>query len=84
MKYLTISIILMFFPVSSIAYNTLRCGKHLVTTGDTKAEVIKVCGKPDDWKGNQWTYRQKKGRFIKFLIFNGNVLAKVKNGPRER
>jgi hypothetical protein len=38
--------ILLFFAVSAIADDTLRCGSKIVQTGMTMTEVKKYCGNP--------------------------------------
>ncbi len=45
-------ILAVVYPLASVA-DSMRCGSRLVTTNDTKAEVLIRCGTPD-WR-DQWS-----------------------------
>ena len=94
MKKLLIVIYLVVFSLPTHA-DSLKCGKKLVSTGDTKSEVLFICGNPNikDYVGvekigdqyvhiDHWTYYQNEGKFMKILIFYDSILKSVKNGPR--
>ena len=71
MKFIKIGffclIILCFFAAECFAY---RCGSELVSTGDTKTQVMVSCGKPTSKEkscanGQASTYTDKNGKIRK-------------------
>ncbi|HOW57634.1 MAG TPA: DUF2845 domain-containing protein [Smithellaceae bacterium] len=46
MSLLFISSILIYTIISADEVRAFRCGSEMVTTGDTKAQVLAACGKP--------------------------------------
>ncbi len=64
----------------------LRCGTHLIRTGDTKLEVMEKCGPPgfketisgaDEALVEQWHYRSGSGSFPRVLTFSGGRLVNI-------
>jgi len=72
----------LLFHSSAKADRGLRCQGRLVTIGDTKAEVLEMCGKPDQVK--QWEeghdrnfsqiYDYEKERYIAPKLIEGPIL----------
>lgn len=83
MKQLFMTILLL--SATSFSYaDAIRCDGKLAKTGDAKAYVIEICGKPlsDDivaWEEdvaiNHIAYKENGN--IKILIFKGGVLTSI-------
>lgn len=72
-------------PVAAGADN-MRCGTHLVRSGDTKLEVLRHCGDPDlreivsgadEPKVEQWYYERGSRQFPRVLTFRGFELVRI-------
>jgi hypothetical protein len=66
--------------------STLRCGTHVIRTGDTKLEVLEKCGEPklkevvsgaDERLVEQWFYRESSRQFTNILTFQGTELIRI-------
>ena len=59
---------------SAMAYGSMRCGTHIITSNPAgpsgKYEVLKRCGEPDERYGDTWIY--KKGSVTNSLEFSSN------------
>jgi hypothetical protein len=68
---LIISIVMM---ESAMAYGSMRCGTHIISTDPAnpsgKYDVLKRCGEPTTRYGDTWIY--KKGSITQRLQFSGN------------
>ncbi|MFZ5572718.1 MAG: DUF2845 domain-containing protein [Thermodesulfobacteriota bacterium] len=47
MKKAIFIIVALLLPVTSPAYETLRCNNSVIQTGDHKSKVLQSCGEPD-------------------------------------
>lgn len=82
----------MLLTASAHADRALRCGTQLVRPGDTKAEVLAVCGEPlirevisggqgaDSAVVEQWYYTLGTQRFTRVLTFRGLALEAIQSG----
>jgi len=73
----------------SAAADTLKCGRHQVTVGDSKTTVLQLCGEPDlkevvsggqgadTVRTEQWIYDRGKRRFQALLTFEGIGLIRI-------
>jgi len=71
------------------AADTLKCGRHQVTVGDSKATVLQLCGEPDlkevvsggqgadTVRTEQWIYDRGKRHFQALLTFEGLGLIRI-------
>jgi hypothetical protein len=68
------------------AEDTLRCGSHLIKTGDHKVEVLQKCGEPlyretvsalDERRIEKWTYRPSGNTFMRLLTFTESTLTDI-------
>jgi hypothetical protein len=93
MKYQFFTIIFVvlavFFATDTFA---LRCGKHLVDTGDKSFEVLKKCGEPTsketvgytlkgdrrELKIKEWIYGPWNGQYY-YLTFHGTTLVNIES-----
>jgi hypothetical protein len=69
--------------------DTMKCGRHQVTVGDSKATVLQLCGEPavrevisggegsTSVRKEQWIYDRGKGRFQALLTFEGITLRRI-------
>lgn len=66
--------------------DSMRCGVHLVTPGDTKPEVLQHCGEPElrevvsganEPRVEQWYYKRGVGQFPRVLTFEGIRLVRI-------
>jgi hypothetical protein len=69
--------------------DTMKCGRHRVINGDTKATVLQLCGEPlirevisggegaTSVRKEQWIYDRGKGRFQAVLTFEGVTLTRI-------
>ena len=65
MKIFLIILVLFLFPIASFGESSCRCGKDLVSIGDTKVIVKAKCGKPDSIDREElevYTKRKKDGQ----------------------
>jgi len=74
---------------ASAAADTLKCGRHQVTVGDSKATVLQSCGEPDlkevvsggqgadTVRTEQWIYDRGKRHFQALLTFEGIGLIRI-------
>gem|GEM_PF-441341 len=74
---------------ASAAADTLKCGRHQVTVGDSKATVLQSCGEPDlkevvsggqgadTVRTEQWIYDRGKRHFQALLTFEGMGLIRI-------
>ncbi|WP_233544089.1 DUF2845 domain-containing protein [Salinisphaera sp. Q1T1-3] len=75
----------------SATSQTLRCGRQLVTLGDSTARVAHICGAPDfrdPWIGNgalgpplmEWTYNSGPQQLIQVILFRGDRVVDIGTG----
>lgn len=76
-------------PAPPAAADTLKCGRHQVTLGDSKATVLQWCGEPDlkevvsggagatTVRTEQWLYDRGQRRFQALLTFAGMGLIRI-------
>ena len=88
-----IAVMVPFFLLASIAQaDSFRCGSRVVSTGDSKADVIIKCGPPDYSevtsveatsssviKIESFYYNCGEGRFTRVLIFRGSILVGIRS-----
>lgn len=93
MKFKVALITASFFLLVSMAQaDSFRCGSRVVSTGDSKADVIIKCGSPDysevtsvEVTGSSVTkiesfyYNCGEGRFTQILIFRGSALVGIRS-----
>lgn len=77
-------------PVAAAGDN-MRCGTHLVRSGDTKFEVLRRCGEPelkeivsgaDEPRVEQWYYDRGARQFPRVLTFRGLELVRIETVTR--
>lgn len=69
-RLFAVSILLAAFAAEP-ALAAMRCGTHLLSTGNAKTyEVLKKCGEPKERIGNTWIY--EKSNFTHELRFDRN------------
>jgi len=91
MKAIIILIAIFFIIVSVVQADSFRCGSRVVSTGDSKADVIVKCGPPDYsevvsfsvsetsvTKIEAFYYNCGEGRFVHVLTFKGSILVGIK------
>jgi hypothetical protein len=90
MKTLTIVAVaaLLFTAVPCFADHAMTCGTNLVSVGDSKTTILKKCGEPamkDNIGGRptreRWTYNFGGSEFMKILVFDGDTLDSIEEGP---
>ena len=71
-KLITASVVFCAIAGNPALANSMRCGTHLITGGDTgspgKYEILKRCGEPKARYGNTWVY--EKGSSKRVVHFN--------------
>ena len=64
-KLLVASVFLLTLMLRPALADSVRCGSHIVSTGDRhgtdKYEVLKKCGEPTLRAGNTWIYERSQG-----------------------
>ena len=78
LRIVSIACLIVVFSPSASCW-AFRCGSGLVTTGDTKTQVLVTCGKPTSKEklGKRmhiWHYNCGDGDFIYALTFENNIL----------
>ena len=65
-RFVILSVVLVFMSQAAATASTFRCGTEIVRTGDTTAEVLIKCGKPDyeEEAASITTGSLRKKRFI--------------------
>jgi hypothetical protein len=75
--------------------DTLKCGRHQITLGDSKGTVLQECGEPDlkevlsggegatTARKEQWLYNRGERRFPALLTFEGMTLVRIDFLTRE-
>ena len=76
-KVLVVCSIALFFATANCW--AFRCGSGIVSSGDTKTQVLVTCGKPTSKeklskKVHIWHYNCGNGDFIYALTFENNIL----------
>lgn len=75
----------------TVGADNMRCGTHLVRSGDTKLEVLRHCGEPDlrevvsgadEPKTEQWYYERGSRQFPRVLTFRGFELIRIETITR--
>lgn len=92
MKILIVVITASFLLASITQADSFRCGSRVVSTGDSKADVIIKCGPPDYSevtsveatgssviKIESFYYNCGEGRFTRVLIFRGSTLVGIRS-----
>ncbi|HEX7025894.1 MAG TPA: DUF2845 domain-containing protein [Gammaproteobacteria bacterium] len=89
-------LLLIAFAVSPAGADSLRCGGHLVGTGERMFMVRKLCGEPDivvvlssaytvDFGflpyDEEWQYNFGPQKFMRFLRFRNGRLSSIQTGP---
>lgn len=68
-------LVLLTLPDSVFAYESMRCGRHIITSGQRHGpdqyEILKKCGEPTSRSGYTWTYEQP-GRAPRVIVFDHN------------
>lgn len=63
-------LLLSWFPVMAA---NMECSTHMISdeevNGQTKSEIKKKCGQPDEIEGNNWYYKKESGAVYR-LHFN--------------
>ena len=71
------------------AADVMRCGRHQVSVGDSKATVLQLCGEPvvrkvisggegsTSARREQWIYDRGKRKFQALLTFEGITLMQI-------
>ena len=63
LKLIIASVVLCAIAGNPALANSMRCGTHLITGGDTgspgKYEILKRCGEPTARYGNTWVYKKR-------------------------
>lgn len=66
--------ILLFSGASIVIAANMQCGTQIISDdqreGQTKAEIIRLCGEPESKEGNTWYYKQPDGATFR-LHFSG-------------
>ena len=74
LKYV-ISFVLLLFGISTAMAASIQCGTQIISddqrNGQTKSEVLELCGEPTSKKMNTWYYKQPDGATFR-LHFNGS------------
>lgn len=82
----------MLLTAGAHADRARRCGTQLIRPGDTRAEVLAVCGEPlirelisggegaDSAVVEQWHYTLGTRRFTRVLTFRGLTLEAIQSG----
>jgi hypothetical protein len=83
----------LFLFVSTAQADSFRCGSSVVSTGETKIDVIIKCGRPDysevtsvslsnysATKVETFYYNCGEGRFVRILTFYGSDLVGIRSG----
>jgi hypothetical protein len=69
---ITVAIFISIVMVEQSIAGSLRCGTHVITSGQRSApykhEVLKKCGEPTARHGNTWVYQRSSSvtRVVKF------------------
>ena len=59
------------------AEDSFRCETHLITLGQTKADVLAKCGPPSTQEYQTWTYSRGSTQFVTILRFSGEKLTSI-------
>jgi hypothetical protein len=107
---------------TAVASDSMRCGRYVVSMGDSQSRVLDICGEPQRaWQDGfieqtvlgtdgyypvnpgplppyppgyetevrrvipvyKWEYNLGRGRFLKTLVFHGDTLVDIVDGPRQ-
>ena len=80
----------------ALADRGMRCGQSLIRPGDTKVDVLALCGEPllreivsggagaESDVVEQWVYSFGAQRFMRVLTFRGLHLRDIESGPYPR
>jgi len=92
MKIICLVVIILLFGISLVQADSFRCGSRVVSTGETKIDVISKCGSPDYsemgsvfFSGSSaiaietWHYNCGDGRFNYILKFKDGKLVEIKS-----
>jgi hypothetical protein len=87
----------LFLP-EAIRADSYRCGLKLVQTGDTKAELVRVCGKPlrkdtgtervriegryADVSVQRWYYKQSRRSLERIVLLHRGMIVGIETGSR--
>ena len=80
-----------FLPAPLLADGFIRCGSHLIRTGDVKIKVLDACGEPDlldvvsgsdERRVEVWTYRGNGRQLIRVVRIRGNRVVAIELEPR--
>jgi hypothetical protein len=70
------STLLSIFMVEPTFANSIRCGTHLITAGETGSpgmyEVLKRCGEPTARYGKTWVYEKSNSPVSNILHFDSS------------
>ena len=80
MKYMTktiVAAILFTMAIDSAMARSLRCGTHIISTGQRSSpgmyEVLKRCGEPKARYGNTWIYERGSVTYVLTFSSNGQI-----------
>ena len=92
MRMICVVVSLLLVGVSLAQADSIRCPSGVVSTGDTKIDVISKCGNPDYSEVGSvkfsessataietWYYNCGDGRFNRTLKFKGSKLVEIKS-----
>ena len=99
-KSIKLALIFLFFSVhfSSISADSFRCGRKLIKTGDSNADVIRVCGEPRhkdrgyekirvdgvsrDTRVERWYYKRSSRSLEHIILIYRGKVSAVEVGNR--
>jgi hypothetical protein len=92
MRIICVAVIVLLLGFSLAQADSIRCVSGIVSTGETKGDVISKCGPPDysevesvKFSGSSataietWYYNCGEGRFNRTLKFKGSKLVEIKS-----
>jgi hypothetical protein len=83
-KLIIASVLLSIFMIEPAFANSIRCGTHLITAGDSGPgmyEVLKRCGEPTARYGKTWVYDKSNSPVSNILHFDGSgQLYRIEKG----
>jgi len=85
MKKLLTTLAIVCFATMAMAGETVRCGTHLISEGDSITELLEHCGEPTTRLRNQWIYDFGENQFLTVVTLRGNDLDidRIEQQPRE-
>jgi hypothetical protein len=85
---LLVFLVFMTIPFVTVYAGTLNCNGGIVSSGDSRVDLVIKCGKPD-WKDSlygensgveEWTYNFGPSQFMRIITIRNGKIANIRTG----